>query len=81
MRSTEREDDDRYRSASFAHARHRRHVSSNCAFDADDGPVGCVGQSRKGQHRENGGPPVWKPEEARRPTRSYAGWLPRAITR
>ena len=34
MRSTEREDDERYRSASFAHANHCRQLASNSAFAA-----------------------------------------------
>jgi hypothetical protein len=36
MRSTEREDDERYRSASFAHASHCRQAVSNCALVASN---------------------------------------------
>jgi len=35
MRSTEREDDEHYRSASFAHASHCRQLASNSAFAAE----------------------------------------------
>jgi hypothetical protein len=65
MRSTEREDDERYRSASLAHASHSRQLSSNSAFAASSvatrlsvrRPSGLLGKCNAQNYRRCSGPP------------------------